>query len=119
MGLYDKLINKVVGGIYAKKLDRDLQGMVNNGMLSEEDKNRAVSDFRADMSSSSSRSTARLGNCCSTCKYFSWGECWYFYEGNPGFRYYAGRRYDDHGYTRQIDYPNDSICEAFERDYNK
>ena len=120
MGLYEKLVNKAVTGIYAKKLERDMQGMVDSGRLSQDDVDRAVSEFKSDCNRA--RPTAqkrRMPDCCSCCRYFSWNECWYFYEGNPGFVRHSYDSFDYHGQTRSVDYPDESICGRFERDIDK
>jgi len=119
MGLYDKLINKVVGNIYAKKLDRDLQGLVDQGRMTQDEVDRVVADFKSETGRSTPSNGTRKINCCSTCKYFSWGECWYYYEGNPGFNYSQYHRYNYHGETQKINYPDGSICDNFRRDANK
>lgn len=99
--------------------------MVKNGVLSQDQADdiwsSAADAGRREFHESRQRNSQSYVSyeCCSNCKYYSWGECWYFYEGNPGFRYSSYYRPDYHGETRDISEPDDSICDCYSRDYDK
>ena len=106
-------------------LKRTTKEMVQNGVISQEQEDEIWSSareagnrsFRETRQRNSQRSVGH--NCCSNCEYFFWGECWYYYEGKPGFNRSQYHSFDYHGETQEIFYPDESICGNYKRDYNK
>ena len=122
MSLKNKIIGKMVKG-YMKATNKDVRYMIESGQWTDADMDRIINealeetDAKYKAKSPQSRQTASGCKCCSNCRHFSWGECWYYYEGHPGFNYNSSYRPDYHGETREISYPDSTVCNGYEKKY--
>ena len=124
MKLSDKIIARLAYS-YAKATNPDVKRALQSGAVTEQELLRraqegvAQADREIQAKKSQSRQSSSGGSrrCCSNCKHFSWGECWYYYEGHPGFTRSSYHRFDYHGETRQVRYPDETACDGYERKY--
>ena len=119
MKLFEKMCFKLgtkvgtalYGGNLTPEQKREIERNAYQEMLAEERMKASAS-----RGSCGSRS-ASGGRCCSNCKHYIMGECFYYYEGHPGYSYSSYHRFDYHGETRDIYDPDGTVCNGYERRY--
>ena len=132
MGLLDFVVGKVADGVARVYLETNsnYRYLVDNGYCDKKElKNEIMGTVQTQrqeqvrvkqVQAQAARQKSIERGYCTTCKHFSWGECWYYYEGHPG---YNPNKVDEYGNSCsepiEIFSPETHSCSRYERDWNK